>query len=499
MSINFITADRRSDRARRKERAALLARRNRDFLDKLQKNRGFSCFTGVAGPSKETAQLPESSSSADTSQENTIIFTGSPDKDYCDQFQQTSSAERGTERSSISSVGSANNSSIRVERATSTPDFRGQEEHRSSDEESENQEGEALDRSERVSGEESEEDEENNSERDPSGDSSDEEMAQASQPTNYWDSVVSWLKEDESIALWLDEAEIKALVSLPEEQLDLWRIATQYQGFDVKTIIKNMHRVSSNYMISEDIKSQTEKLRVGDVQKDFTYTNKEKMMTDISFLIFLFSTRGSDWVKIYSKSVNIVKHIMDWMKEKYEIDTARNAPGVSLRPEAVTLPRIAACFPMKVCDYFHKGFGKPLCGLGDLAADAKVLENVSRAILCSYFPACLPAEWVKANTSIHFVPFWVAVLNDNVLHRADKKYTSLQAMFSYYSASYKSNATPQKSRVQWCIARNMSNAKGDGFIQVLLTVSDYCHTAMSLDRKDDPGLRAVETQLCSLV
>lgn len=339
-----------------------------------------------------------------------------------------------------------------------------------------------------------------------SGNSSEEDflstrtdMATSANASSYWEGVIAWLKEDKSIADWLSEDEVKSLVSLPEAQLELWKVATQYQGFDVKVVLKAMRSSYDAYTRTETQQQTSEILRVGDEQKEFKYSNKEKMMEDISFMIFLFSTRGSDWNKVRSKSIKIVQEIMDWMKEKYNIDTSKNLPGSSLRPEAITLPRVAACFPMKVCDYFHKGYGKPLCSVEELCPEAGLMTRVSKAILCSYFPACMPSLWVKQNTSIHYVPFYVAVLNDNVLHRSDKKFTPLQNMFSYYSASYKSNATPQKSRVAWCISRGLSNEASDGFEHLLLTVSDYCHTAIVKERSDDPGLKAVESQLESLV
>lgn len=315
----------------------------------------------------------------------------------------------------------------------------------------------------------------------------------------YWDGVLMWLLEDKSIAGWLNEEEIGFLVSLPEDQLDMWRVATQYQGFDVKIVLKAMRNSFDNYMKTESPQAISESLRVGDESVPFLYSNRHKMMVDVTFMIFLFSTRGSDWGKVRAKSIKIIQEIMDWLKEKYNIDTSRNLPGISLKPEAITLPRIAACFPMKVCDYFHLGYGKPLCSIEELTQEPGVLSGVSKSILCSYFPACMPSSWVKVNTSVHFVTFWVAVLNDNVLHRSDKKYTPLQNMYSYYSASYKSNATPLKSREAWCKSRGLSNETGSGFLQVILAVSDYCHTAIARDRSDDLGLKAVESQLEALV
>lgn len=65
--------------------------------------------------------------------------------------------------------------------------------------------------------------------------------------TSYWDGIISWLKEDNSIAEWLTAEEIQCLKNLNDETLEIWKAATQYQGFDVKLILRNMRK---NYIIT---------------------------------------------------------------------------------------------------------------------------------------------------------------------------------------------------------------------------------------------------------
>jgi hypothetical protein len=44
-----------------------------------------------------------------------------------------------------------------------------------------------------------------------------------------------------------------------------------------------------------------------------------------------------------------VKDITDWLFEKYGIDTTVNDPMASLDADLITVPRIVACFPGKIC------------------------------------------------------------------------------------------------------------------------------------------------------
>lgn len=259
--------------------------------------------------------------------------------------------------------------------------------------------------------------------------------------------------------------------------------------------MKRSHDTYITSTASNDVKTT---LRVKDKTVTFNYTNMEKMMEDITFIIFIFATRGSDWEKIRNRSIEQIKTVMGWMADKYGIDTSKNIAGASLKPEAVTVPRIAACFPMKVCDFFHKGFGKPLISMSELPDGNEFANVASKAILSSSFPACIPPAWVEKTSSIHYITFLVAVMNDDVLHRNDGKITSLTSMLSYYSACYRSNATPNKSRLAWCIARDFGDDENKKFNPLILKIVDSCHTMIGQLRANDPAIKSVLDDLGDL-
>lgn len=316
---------------------------------------------------------------------------------------------------------------------------------------------------------------------------------------SYWDGVVEWLKEDEAINKWLDEDQIAILKELDNTKLELWKAATQYQGFDVKLILRNMKKNYDAFMKAVTETTITETIKTPTGKFPFKYSNHEKMMEDITFIIFIFATRGSDWDKIKSKSVDQVKLVMSWMVDKYGLDTEKNNAGASLRPDAVTVPRVAACFPMKVCDFFHKGMEKPLISMIDLTSDADFIAATTKAILSSSFPACIPPTWVVKDSSVHYITFLVAVMNDEVLHRKDGHLTPLTSMLSYYSACYRSNETPLKSRVAWCSQKGLGNPQNTGFSADFLKIVDASHTKIMEKRSSDPALKTVIMELYNLV
>lgn len=177
------------------------------------------------------------------------------------------------------------------------------------------------------------------------------------------------------------------------------------------------------------------------------------MMKDLFFIIFLFSIRGSVWSKLEDKSTAILNDIMEMCKAKYNTDTTPRSPMTQVGPDVVTIPRICACFPHKVCDLFHFGFGKVLCTFEDLG----ILETLglSTALLCTFFPALIPFNFSNSYPEIHQLFFIVHIISDNILHRKDKTFTDLQDMLTYYSASYRSAGTPRSSRLEYLQLRNI--------------------------------------------
>jgi hypothetical protein len=96
----------------------------------------------------------------------------------------------------------------------------------------------------------------------------------------------------------------------------------------------------------------------------------------------MFSERRSTNKKYTSKSTDTVKQMMDWMIEKYGINTTVNAPLTSLDPDTITIPRIVACFPAKIREYYHNGFGNSLVTFRDLGLSSG--DGFSKSILCPH-------------------------------------------------------------------------------------------------------------------
>lgn len=134
---------------------------------------------------------------------------------------------------------------------------------------------------------------------------------------------------------------------------------------------------------------------------------------------------------------------MGWLEEKYGIDTTKRAPGASVGPEVVLVSRIAACFPVKVCEYFDKSHGRVLFSVTEIG-----IEGAPRSIYCNSFTSVIPMGNPLLNP-LHFISFYVHYLNDRVLHSDTGKYTIAKQMLTYYLAGFNSVAVPNTARVKY--------------------------------------------------
>jgi hypothetical protein len=116
-------------------------------------------------------------------------------------------------------------------------------------------------------------------------------------------------------------------------------------------IIKNMIATRDSVEPLKPLEHINIDFKFGSETKRFTYSNKESLVSDIEFIIFLFAERGSTNKKYISKSLEGVQTIMGWLIEKYGINVVVNAPLTALQPDVVTIPRIVACFPAKICEF----------------------------------------------------------------------------------------------------------------------------------------------------
>nr|AOY18787.1 nucleocapsid protein [Bunyavirus sp.] len=302
----------------------------------------------------------------------------------------------------------------------------------------------------------------------------------------FWSEVVAWLREDADLD-WVNENEVNQL-NIDDVMGGNWQAAMQYQGFDVKMLLKAIKRARDAYAEPEE--SWTCNLGGG---RQVTFRNDWGVFKDLACLLMLFSYRGSTWEKVRTKSLPAVQSWMDAMRTKYNIDIRKRESGASLAPDIITLPRMAACFPAEVATHFHKGFGRPLYSVTDL----HLPEATSKAVLTSAVVALLPPDWVTAANGIHLVFFCGSVLADDILHATNHK-TTLSSMFTYYSASYKSPACPVAHRIKAMKRFGLCNNAATAFSANLIAAINDCELKVREKRPADPSLENVITQLKAL-
>lgn len=314
---------------------------------------------------------------------------------------------------------------------------------------------------------------------------------------NYWDGVISWLKQDPEISGWWSEDMSTQLRTLDNAQLAIWSAFTAYQGFDIKRILKLLKSNYDTYMQNKtkETTSVTIQTSTGDVT--FDYDNKKSIIQDIEFIIFLFASRGSVWDKFTRKSYSEMATITDWMQEKYNIDTTVRNPNTAVDADVITVPRIAACFPYKICDYFHLGYGKALCSEADIGYPTGA--NAPKAIFCSFITAALYPDWIKITPQVHLLIFLIHILNDDVLHRKKQDYTPLDTMFTYYAASYRSAGTPFPSRKKYLSSRDFADAAQKGFNANIISAAGQAEDRIRALRPSDRSLNTVLAQLIALL
>lgn len=297
-------------------------------------------------------------------------------------------------------------------------------------------------------------------------------------PGDFWTDVAAWLRQDNELA-WVTDECIQDL-NIDDGTLDGWTTAMQYQGFDVKRLLKVLKESYTNFMNEIDETSWTYTPQGG---TPITLSNNWPIFKDMACLLMLFACRGSSWKKVADKSVKEVKDWMSAMKSKYSINTEKRDPGTSLGPTIVTLPRMAACMPAEVCNLFHRGYGRPLFTLADLGLP----DTTSKACLTTSIIALLPKSALTRNGSVNVVFFLASILADDIIQPVGKK-TPIKKLGSYYSASLKSQATPDAHRIK--AMNHYRLLSGGSFIQNLITAVGSCLLKIRDLRGNDPDLDA---------
>ena len=103
---------------------------------------------------------------------------------------------------------------------------------------------------------------------------------------------------------------------------------TEYQGFDIKRMIKHLYRKYQEGVQAVQMSVVDKNVIIeGERSVRFKYTNQEEFYKEIAFLILIFATRGSNWLRIVEKSSEEMKAMMEHFQARYNFDTRHREPG----------------------------------------------------------------------------------------------------------------------------------------------------------------------------
>ena len=167
------------------------------------------------------------------------------------------------------------------------------------------------------------------------------------------------------------------------------------------------------------------------------------MLPHDSYLVFIYAYRDSLLTsgELRSKVCN-GDCAVNLLKVKYNINTVKRRPGVSLDARTITVPRIAASFPGITVGLFHHGLGRMIVDGSALFPDCPL----PRAIFAPMMPSMIPA----LENSPHAILLCMAVKVDDVLHQTDNK-TGLMSLYQYLMASINSTAFTDRYKVKCCL------------------------------------------------
>lgn len=246
--------------------------------------------------------------------------------------------------------------------------------------------------------------------------------------------------------------------------------ASRYQGFDPSVILRKL------------IKSWQEGRRAPHQSfvmhyegergsEEWSYTNQEHFMNDMTVLVLCFLNRGAVVGKILKKSAKDYNALMRMLIAKYNIrsneETERRRRAEALGPEVITLPRIAACLCQLTTELYSRGFGRAIANFNEFG-------QVPTALFSPMFSSVVRKGYLDENgiiINLHPQLMLINILVDNVLHVRDKV-TPLDQIWTYFLASYNSGVLLDTARVQQC---NKFGITVEGkFIPPLLALREHC-------------------------
>nr|QWX94188.1 putative nucleocapsid protein [Gonipterus platensis bunyan-like virus] len=315
--------------------------------------------------------------------------------------------------------------------------------------------------------------------------------------TSYWDDIVTYLKSDDAVKVWLEsDEEAKDLEAVTREDIADWTELFTYKGFNVLRILRLIKSHHDAYMADSQnaLTDYKYKIIVKGVEVERIYTNKEKLHKDIQFLITLFVVRGNNTKRVLEKANPDLSAIIEMLKEKLHLDVDSHQANAALDDKTITIPRICACFPTITCNLYNSGVGKYLLTLQQMGLD----NTVSKAVLTPFFTSCIPHKFINKVDNENLLFFISHIIVDDVIHKKDKSFTDLTVMLAYYKAAYGSPGTPQTSREKFMKVLNLADQTGATFNQKVRTAAVTAEVKIRQLRPDDPNLDTVISELKTL-
>ncbi|XP_076549063.1 uncharacterized protein LOC143306159 [Osmia lignaria lignaria] len=233
-----------------------------------------------------------------------------------------------------------------------------------------------------------------------------------------------------------------------EHRFKMFASLMQYEGFNPRQMIAVLLRkhkdMAQNIEASPDaLTSVSGKVMDRDQGRSIlVYTSNEAFHRDMRFVCWMFIIRTASFGKIKNMNKKLMVKIIDMLKHKYDINTTKRKPGVSLNSKIITVPRIAACFPTVTVKIFLEEHGRPIFEPSIIFGDVQM----PRAMLAPMVASCIPYN-LKIFQSILLA---VSVAKDCTLHSEGQR-IQLKRLADILEASFSSNAVPEEEKTKVCI------------------------------------------------
>ena len=299
--------------------------------------------------------------------------------------------------------------------------------------------------------------------------------------------VLNLLKDEATMPrLQQDEATMPRLqqdeATMPRLQQDI----TEFESFDPKFIIKSMltaHRVMRDKVKAGEMGLISIPIVTSVETTDRTnlFTNNLPFVEDLKILCSIFVTGG--FQKIMNSSRN-VGQVLRVLRGKYDIlPNPRKSVYLPLKADIITLPRIAAAFPILTVVLFHQGLGKvPVQPSEIVGRDVEW----PRAFLCCMMASMVPEIINKPVAQL----LAVAVAN--------RRNTKLIHLLRDLKASLQSTVIPNEVKLSGYRKWGLMVEEVEEFIPAIKDSAMDCKEYIRAQRPDDPDLESVLGELSEI-